>query len=168
MRIIAGLLLAVVFSCAASGQNSKSKMLAQPFAAPSIDGQNFDITQMKGKVVLLTFWSTRCPICAAETPKLNQLAAHYKNKDVVFLGLTTDNESKVKAHLRKKPFDFNILPNSFGLLLKYADKDKDGNISMGYPAYFLINQKGEIELKTNGWDKTEMLDTRINHLLASF
>ena len=36
---------------------------------------------------------------------------------------------------------------------------------MGFPAYFLINQKGEIELKTSGYDKTATLDARINQLL---
>jgi len=53
------------------------------------------------------------------------------------------------------------------VVLKYADKDGDGNVAMGFPAHFLINQKGEIELKTSGFDKTEMLDSRISQLLAS-
>ena len=122
---------------------------------------------MRGKVVLVTFWSTKCPICAAEIPKLNQLAARYAGRNVVFLGLTLENESNVKNFLKKKAFDFNLLPNSFGVLLKYADKDGDGKISMGYPAHFLVNQKGEIEVKTNGFDKTELLDRRIGELLRN-
>lgn len=69
--------------------------------------------------------------------------------------------------MKKAPFKFDTLPNSFGVVLKYADKDEDGNIAMGFPAHFLINQKGEIELKTSGFAKTEMLDARINQLLSS-
>ena len=66
-----------------------------------------------------------------------------------------------------KPFNFNIIPSSFGILLKYADRDREGNLNMGYPAYFLVNQAGEIEMKDSGWDKTEKLNTQINRLLAS-
>ena len=51
--------------------------------------------------------------------------------------------------------------------MKYADRDRSGNIAMGYPAYFLVNQNGEIEMKTSGWDKTQKLDSQINRLLSS-
>ena len=166
MRLLTVLLVAFLFVSADFAQSSKrAKPLAETFTATSLDGTEFDIAQLKGKVVLITFWSTRCPICAAEIPKLNEMAKIFKDKDVIFLGLTTDDAKKIKAHLKKKPFAFNIIPNSFGLLLTYADKDGDGNVTMGYPSHFLINQKGEIELKTSGFDKTEALTARINKLL---
>jgi len=164
--IILFLTLVLTFSAFAQS-NKRAKPLAENFTAVSLSGQNIELNNLKGKVVLITFWTTRCPICAAEIPKLNQLAASYKDKDVVFLGLTTDNESKVKDYHKKKPFNFNLLPNSFGILLKYADKDGDGNISFGYPGHFLINQNGEIVLKTNGFDKTKILDKEISRLLSS-
>ncbi len=164
MRILTCLFLFLVFSAVCFGQQHKMKM-AENFIATSLDGQTFDLAGLKGKVVLVTFWSTRCSICVSETPKLNELAASYKNRNVVFLGLTTDNANKASSFVKKKPFNFNILPNSFGILLKYADRDGDGNVMMGYPAYYLINQKGEIELKTNGYDKKEKLASEINRLL---
>ena len=166
MRLTIALFLTALLTFSAFAQSKqKIKPLAPVFSVTSLDNETFSLAEIKGKVVLLTFWSTRCPICAAEIPKLNQLAANYQGKDVVFLGLSAENESKVKAHIKKKPFDFNIVPNSFDIILKYADKDKDGNVAMGYPAYYLINQKGEIELKTNGWDKTEAINEKINQLL---
>ncbi len=168
MKILTGLFLILVLTFTAfAQQNKNAKRLAENFSAVSISGENIELKNLKGKVVLITFWTTRCPVCAAEIPKLNQLAASYKNKDVVFLGLTTDNESKVKDYLKKKPFNFNLLPNSFGILLKYADSNGDGNVSLGYPGHFLINQNGEIVLKTSGFDKTETLDKEINRLLNS-
>ncbi len=167
MRVLICLLLISVFSVACFGQQRKTKTTAENFIATSLDGQTFDLAGLKGKVVLVTFWSTKCPICAAETPKLNQLAAAYKGGNVVFLGLTTDDSKKVTSFVKKKPFNFNLLPNSFGILLKYADKDGDGNVTMGYPAYYLINQKGEIDLKTNGSDKKEQIASEINRLLKT-
>ncbi|MEP7036907.1 MAG: TlpA disulfide reductase family protein [Acidobacteriota bacterium] len=145
--------------------NSGTKPLAENFTGISLDGTIINLADLRGKVVVVSFWTTRCAICAAEVPKLNKLADAYKGKNVVFLGLTTDNEAKVKDYLRKKPFNFNILPNSFGTLLKYADRDGSGNVNMGYPTHYLINQKGEIELKTNGFDKAGLLDSNIRRLL---
>lgn len=166
MRTIIGLFLILMISVAAFGQQSKAKKpSAENFTATSLDGTTFDLAALKGKVVLMSFWSTKCSICHSEIPKLNQMAQTYKNKNVVFLGLTMENPNKVEAYLKKRSFDFVILPNSFGVVLKYADKDNDGSVSMGFPAHFLINQNGEIELKTNGFDKTAMLDSRINQLL---
>ncbi len=68
--------------------------------------------------------------------------------------------------MKKKSFDFTIIPNSFGVVLKYAQKDNKGNISMGFPSHFVINQKGEIELKTNGFDKTPAIESQIKRLLS--
>jgi len=166
MKLFIGLCLILTVSFAALGQKSKAKPLAETFSVTSMEGVTFDLSELKGKVVLVTFWSTKCPICAAEIPKLNQLAKSYQGKDVVFLGLTMENVNKVEAHLKKKPFAFNVIPNSFDVVLQYADKDGDGKISMGFPAHFLVNQKGEIELKTSGFDKTKLLDERINQLLS--
>lgn len=165
MRISVGLILICVFSVFAFGQSSKMKPLAATFSATSLDGSTFDLAQMRGKVVVMTFWTTRCVICASEIPKLNKLAQTYKDGNVVFLGLTTDNEMKVREYLKKKQFNINLLPNSFGILLQYAEKDKNGNINMGYPTHFLINQQGEIELKTDGFDKIGLLGSTINRLL---
>ena len=167
MKNLIAICLILMLSFAVFGQKSKVKPLAETFSVTSMEGKTFDLSELKGKVVLVTFWSTKCPICAAEIPKLNQLAKSYQGREVVFLGLTMENVNKVEAHLKKKPFAFNIIPNSFDVVLKYADKDGDGKISMGFPAHFLVNQKGEIELQTNGFDKTEMLDARINQLLKN-
>ncbi len=166
MRILVCLGIVAVFSGFAQAQY-KTKKIAEPFSATAMNGQVFDLAELKGKVVLMTFWSTRCAICAGEIPILNRLSENYKGKDVVFLGLTTEDENRVNGFLKSKKFNFNILPNSFGVVLKYADKDAQGRINMPFPSYFLINQDGEIELKTSGYDKTDKLNSEINRLLNS-
>jgi peroxiredoxin len=164
-RILFCLAIILAFSTLSFGQ--KGKPVAEDFTAVSLNGQTINLESLKGKVVVLTFWSTRCDICISEIPKLNGLVNSYRGKDVVFLGLTVDNPAKVEGFLKRKPFNFNILPNSFGVVLKYADKDSSGNINMAFPTHFLVNQDGEIDLKTNGFDKTDVLNSRITRLLAS-
>jgi peroxiredoxin len=165
MRKISLFLLLFILSLPAFGQQISNKPSAEEFNAVSLDGKTFDLNELKGSVVAIAFWSTRCEICHAEIPKLNRLVAANKGKNVVFLAITNENEAKIQPYLAKNPLDYNIIPNGFGTLLKYADKDKNGNINMPYPAYFLINQQGEIEYKANGWDKTEKLSSEISRLL---
>ncbi len=166
MRKITLILLLLVTPLAVfAQQKGKFKPAAEEFNAVSLEGKTFDLSELRGSVVAITFWSTRCIICHAEIPKLNQLVAANRGKDVVFLAFTTENEARIEPYLAKKPFEYNIIPNSFGTLIKYADKDKEGKIMMAYPAYFLINRQGEIEYKTSGWDRTEQLSTEIDRLL---
>ena len=160
-------LVLVVTSAAFSQQALKPGEAAPEFSGQSMDGKLYDLDDLHGKVVVLTFWSTRCEICHSEIPNLNRVADRYRDKDVVFLAVTMDNEAKIGPYLKRNPFNFNILPNSFGVMLKYADKDRAGNINMGFPAHFLINRKGLIALRTDGWDKAANLDSQISRLLSS-
>lgn len=168
MKKLFPLLLALAFALPSFGQTAlRLGSVAPEFAASSIDGTNYDLNSMRGRVVVLTFWSTKCAICRSEIPKLNSFTSRFDEKRVVFLAATLENESKVETYLRSNPFKFHILPNSFGMVLQYADRDKQGNIDMGFPAYFVIDQAGTVAYRASGWDKTDELDSRLNKLLAS-
>ena len=168
MRIISILLLTLTLALTALAQQGlKTGTMAPAFSVDGMDGNTYDLNDYKGKVVVMTFWSSRCSICHEEIPKLNRLAARYKDQNVVFLALTMENEAKVSAYVKNTPFDFTILPNSFGVVLQYADRDRQGNIDMGFPAYFIVDQTGDLQMKTSGWDKTTSVDSQISKLLAS-
>jgi peroxiredoxin len=157
----------LVLAVAAGIFAQQNKALAENFSGATMDGQTIELEALRGKVVVVTFWSTRCAICEAEIPKLNQIVANYKERDVVFLGLTADDPTVVETYVKNRPFNFNLMPGSFGVLLKYADRDRTGNLNMGFPAYFVINQQGEIELKASGWDKTNAVTSKVNRLLIN-
>ncbi len=160
MRYLLIVILVFSFATALAAQNR----FAETFTSVDLKGKTVDLNALKGKVVLLTFWSTRCAICHSEIPKLNRIAEGYTNSDVVFLAATMENEEKVHTYLKRNPFNFDILPNSFGLVLKYARKDSKGNVAMGFPAYFLIDQSGKIEYQSSGWDQAKPLDAAISKL----
>ena len=165
MKIILSLLFCVFLVLPGFAKNA-DKPLAQSFSGTTLDGKAFNLEDLRGKVVVLAFWSTRCAICNAETPKFNQLVDKYAGKDVVFLGLTMENESLVSNYLRKKPFKFTIVPNSLGVIMQYADKNPNGSFNIAYPTMFVINQKGEIELKTSG-RKSQTIDDTVSRLLTN-
>ena len=161
------IILSISVTAAAGQQQLRPGVPAPDFAAETTDGNFYSLSQLQGKIVVLTFWNTRCEICHNEIPKLNRLADHYRGRDVVFLAPTMDGPQKIAPYVRKNPFTFSIVPNSFGVMLKYADIDKSGNINMGFPAYFVIDRRGSIVMRTDGWDKTENLNSQISKLLAA-
>ena len=168
MRSLIFLVILTISATSALGQQQlRPGVLAPDFAAEATDGSFYSLRQLHGKIVVLTFWTTRCEICHNEIPKLNRLADHYRGRDVVFLAPTMDGPQKIEPYVRKNPFTFSIVPNSFGVMLKYADVDKSGNINMGFPAYFVIDRNGAIAMRTDGWDKTENLNAQISRLLAA-
>ena len=168
MKIISALFITLLLTFAAFSQQSiRTGAQAPDFSASSIDGKSLSLGQMRGKVVLVTFWSTRCQICHSEIPKLNRMAAAYTGRDVIFLAVTMENSARVEPYLKKNPFNFTIVPDGFGMVLQYADKDRQGNLDMGFPAYYLIDQAGRVAVRGSGWDKTGMIGSEIDRLLSS-
>ena len=167
MRLVKTLLLTFVLAAGAFAQQDlKVGQAAPDFAATTIDGRPVSLKELQGKVVVLTFWSTRCEICHNEIPKMNQIVDRYRGKDVVFLALTMENAAKVQPYLQKNPFNYTILTNGFGVVLKYANMSKDGAIKMGFPSYYVIDKNGQIDHRAEGWDKTSTLEAKISRLVA--
>ena len=77
-----------------------------------------------------------------------------------------ENAAKVQPYLQKNQVSPMVLTNGFGLVMKYADLSKDGAIKMGFPAYYVIDRNGQISHRAEGWDKTQILDSRISKLLT--
>ncbi len=165
MKILATLVLVLAFSAVGFSQQGVG-VSAQNFSQANMRGENVELAGLKGKVVILTFWSTKCQICVSEMPKLNNLVEKYEGQDVEFLGITMNNQGMVERFLKKKSFKFNILPNGFGVVLKYAPRDGKGRLNMGFPAHFVVDQSGKVVLMASGFKKSSKLDSTITQLLG--
>lgn len=165
MRFILSLTFCLLLSFSAFALNRNNEP-AQSFTVKSLEGKTISLEDLRGKVVVITFWSTRCQICESEIPKFNKIVAKYAGQDVVFLGMSMEDPIKIGEHLKRKPFNYTIIPNSLGVIMKYAERDANGNFNLVYPSTFVINQKGEIDFKTYGWDKSKKIDSRIGDLLG--
>ena len=60
---------------------------ATPISAPTLTGAQFNWSSTHGHVVVLDFWASWCGPCNGEQPQLNQIAAQWMPKGVIFLGV---------------------------------------------------------------------------------
>src|SRR5664280_2300684 len=66
---------------------------APRFHAKTLEGEQFTNDSVKGKVVLLQFWTTWCPYCKQEQPLVDSLDQEFRDKGLVVLAVDV-NESK--------------------------------------------------------------------------
>lgn len=82
-----------------------------PFEYEDIDGNLLKSESLKGKAIVLNFWSTGCAPCIKEMPQLNELVEKMKDKDVVFIALASnDNKQSLKNDfLPKHKFLYQVV-----------------------------------------------------------
>jgi len=113
----------------------KGEMLAN-FDLTDMEGKKLQLSDLKGKVVLINFWFINCPPCRMEMPDLNELKAEYKGKDVEFIAITFDGKNEINDFLKKIPFDYRILPNANQIIQEYG--------IMGFPTSVVLDKTGKI------------------------
>jgi cytochrome c biogenesis protein CcmG, thiol:disulfide interchange protein DsbE len=63
---------------------------APPLIVPQLDGREFDLAKLRGKVVLVNFWATWCSPCRSEMPTLDAFYRRYHARGLDVLGLSID------------------------------------------------------------------------------
>ncbi len=63
---------------------------APALVVPELDGQAFDLSALRGKVVVVNFWATWCPPCRKEMPALDAFYRRYHGQGLEMIGLSAD------------------------------------------------------------------------------
>jgi len=126
----------VAFAGVAAAQNYKEP--APRFHAKTTAGENFTNESIKGKVVLLEFWTTWCPYCVDEAAFVDQVAKEFAGKGLITLAINVGESKKtVKKYLEQHPRSIPIvLMEDTNLAAMYQ-----ANV---YPIYVLIDRDGNI------------------------
>ena len=107
------------------------------------------LSSFKGKYVYIDVWATWCGPCIQQIPFLKEMKQLYKNKNIVFLGISSDEPTRSGGSwetAEKKWRDF-VKQYSLGDVQLWAGKDfnfqQDYQIN-GIPRFILIDPNGNI------------------------
>jgi thiol-disulfide isomerase/thioredoxin len=73
-----------------NGKPCPLPMPAPDFTAYDHNGKPVQLSQFKGKVVLLNFWASWCGVCKTEKPKLQRVASELAGEDLAIVTLASD------------------------------------------------------------------------------
>ncbi len=141
--------------CSLAPDYADRDRLAPDFELPDLAGNKVRLSDYRGKVVIVNFWTKTCQPCLNEMPSLSDLAKVLeKHKDIVLLTITTDESAADAAQTlqsvlgERAPFvtlvdsESSIVRDKFGTKL--------------YPETWFIDPRGVIRARIDGprdWHK---------------
>ena len=148
--ILAGLALAVA--------SVVGLRLVEPALAPSVDmtsiqGERLRLADLRGQVVLLSFWATDCAICLQEMPAMAETYRRYRPRglEAIFVAMPHDRPDRVLHYARRNDLPFKVALDVQGRITRAF-----GDVQ-ATPATFVIDKKGRIVDKILGEPDFERL-----------
>jgi len=119
-----------------------------------MNGRNVSLSDFKGKIVFLNFWTTWCPTCRIEMPSMEKLHQKFKNKDFALVTINLqESASQVKGFFKEFKLSFTALLDTTG----------EVGASFGIraiPTTYILDKTGRIIGQVNGsreWDSKEAI-----------
>lgn len=146
--------------------------LWRPYAEPKIAGIEawinsppLTLADLKGKVVLIDFWTYSCINCIRTLPYLKDWYQKYQNKGLVIIGIHTpefDFEKKL-ANVQQAVVNYGLhypvaLDNQFITWQNFNNHY--------WPAHYLINKRGDVVYEHFGEGEYDVTENNIRFLLG--
>src|SRR3984893_14277967 len=156
-RFRGSILVLVCVTALSASTGPKTKEPAPRFNARTLDGEKFTNESVKGRVVLLEFWTTWCVYCFEEAGFVDQINKEFRDKGLIVLAVNVAESKKtVKKYLDQHPRTSRIvLTDDTNLAAMYE--------ATLYPIYVVIDRDGNIAGTQRGAEGEEGL----RDLLAS-
>ncbi len=146
-----------------------NRVAAPAFQLADASGANKQITDYRGKVVLLNFWATACGGCKLEIPALIELESEHTSDSFTIVGISMDTSYEgaksadaawgvVKPFVADHKLNYPVLMGDAMLITSY----KMGAV----PASYLIDKQGRIAATYAGVVDKSDVDANIKKLLA--
>ncbi|MGH7961300.1 MAG: redoxin domain-containing protein [Candidatus Binatia bacterium] len=139
--------------------------------APEITGQIWlnakpqRLTNLKGKVVLVEFWTYGCYNCRNVEPYVKEWHRKYGDQGLIVIGVhspefSAEREAKnVEHYMREHGLSYAVvIDNDFAIWNRYSNR--------AWPAMYLIDKQGQIRYVHVGEGRYAETEQKIQTLLA--
>jgi thiol-disulfide isomerase/thioredoxin len=139
-RVLCAFLL--LTACAFAGDDDDKP--APHFRAKTTSGESFNNESVKGKVVLLEFWTTWCQYCHQEEPLVEAINQEFADKGLIVLAIdVAESKKTVRKYLDQHPRACRVvLTEDTNLAAMYQ--------ANSYPIYVVIDRDGNIAGEQRG------------------
>jgi len=118
-------------------QSADLQRQSADFTLTDLQGKEWHLRDLQGKVVLVNFWATWCPPCRKEMPDLEALYEKYKEQGFVVLAISDEEQAKVAPFIAERKIAYPVL-------LDPGRRVNDAFIVEGIPKSFVYDRQGKM------------------------
>lgn len=127
----------------------------------TLAGRPIALADLRGKVVLVSFWATSCDVCVSEMPKL---VAHYnrfagRGYEMVAVAMSYDHPNRVADFAQRSHLPFKVALDTDGRLA-------EGFRVVGTPTGIVLDRRGRILTRFEGEPDWQALDALVEKSLS--
>ncbi len=153
--LLAGLLLALPASAARQDMKAITPRIIAPLVQMTdMDGEPQNLSDLRGKVVIVNFWATWCPPCRAELPSMNRAWKKLDPDRFAMLAINVgEDEDTIFSFMGDYPIDFPVWLDQSGKAARQWPL-------RGLPTTYVLDTRGRIAYRAIGgreWDDETLL-----------
>lgn len=151
-KAIIVIILISLFSYLSGCINSNESDEGEEFVFYSLDGRNINLSDYRGKVVILDMWATWCNPCHAVMPELKKIYDYYSRDKLEIMSVDIDKRESVQ--LIQSFIEW--FEDQYDTELNWIFGQDDGSISEKYmnesaiPTLAVFDQKGRLYYRKAG------------------
>jgi thiol-disulfide isomerase/thioredoxin len=112
---------------------------APDFTLPTVDGREINLSDYRGRPVILNFWASWCGPCRYEVPAFKAFYERYPEEEVVIIAVNTqDDPDSARGYAIADKLKFVIPVDPRGVVAGLYNV-------RGLPTTYIINEKGVIK-----------------------